>query len=291
MADNRLKQTSRKRTLIAPVIFGSLVLALLLGIAFFKGRTPAPASPPPSSSSSPAPVQIAEPKPMIVPPPPLGRREIIEGATLAAASYAAGEASATDQSSLIGRRFSLRIPFGCDGPQASPGSAQAFYEIDAVRRTIKLVARPGDWTALPAIQQPPAGGDVEDVEGFWLTRPWSYAEACPARRVAPVPATPTAVAAQVLGLAQVFHKEGSRLLRRDGRAYEFVQKAPGDLPTPPAGAYRLVLEGKVVGFGGGRAIRCWSETPDHRPICIYGIEFERVAFEDAAGQMLAEWRD
>jgi hypothetical protein len=144
---------------------------------------------------------------------------------------------------------------------------------------------------LPIIQGLGDAAKVEKVEGFWLPRPWSYSENCPPQREAPVPATPTPAATQSLGLAQVFRLEGSRLLRRDGRAYEFVRKVPEGDGSPLTTSYRLVLEGRIVGFDDGRAVRCWSETSDHRPICLYGVEFDRVAFEDAKGAMLAEWRE
>jgi hypothetical protein len=222
----------------------------------------------------------------------LSRRELIDAATLAAADYAEGSRSANDAAkALVGRRFVLRLPFGCDGPQASSGASQAYYEFDPAKRTVKLVARPGDWTSLPNIQSAPHAPDIEKVEGFWLPRPWAYAETCPPKRDLPVPAAPTATAGQSLGLARVFEKDGSRLLRRDGRAYELVRKIPDGDDVSQTRSYRLVLEGRIAGFSTDRPITCWAETSEHRPVCLIAVEFDRVAFEDADGKLLAEWRE
>lgn len=289
MPDKKLRPIHPRRTLIAPMVFGGIVLALLLGAVVWKGRMPPPTTP---AAPVVAPAMSPPPATLPLPPPPLGRRQIVDAAGLAASAYADGVApDPKADAELVGRAFSLRIPFGCEGPQVGAGAAQAYFEVDPERRTNKLVARPGDWTALPAIPRTPGAKEIEDVEGFWLPRPWSFVETCPPRRDMPVPATPAPVAAQSVGLAQVFEAGGSRLLRRDGRAYEFTRKAAADQPAALATSYRLVLEGRVVGFRDGRAIHCWSETPDHHPICLFGVEFDRVAFEDAAGQLLSEWRD
>jgi hypothetical protein len=287
MPDNRPRPLDRKRTLIAPVIIGSVVAVLIAASLLFKGSgsTQAPPPPPPAVTQP-----IATPAPLEVPPLPLGRREIIELARDQAAAYAAG-VTPPPQAALIGRRFSLKLPFGCSGPEIGDGAEQAHFEYDAVKKTIKLVARAGDWATLPIIQSLADSGGIEDVEGFWLPRPWSYAETCPPHREGPAPATPTPADGQSLGLARVFRAQGSRLLRRDGRPYEFVRRiAKGEVP-PLTASYQLILEGRIVGFGGDQAIRCWSEGSDHRPICLYGVEFDRVAFEDAQGKLLAEWRE
>lgn len=290
MPNNKLRFIDRKRTLIAPVVLGGLVVILLVAALLWKSRTPAPVPAPEPPAAAPA-AKVA-PTAIPLPPPPLGRRDIADAARLAAAAYAArAPRDPKANTDLIGRHFALRIPFGCDGPQVSAGSSQAYFEFDPMKGTSKLVARPSDWMALPAIPQATGEKMVEDVEGFWLPRPWSFAETCPPRRDAPAPAAPTPVAAQSVGLARVFEKDGSRLLRRDGRAYEFVRKKPADNGPMATTTYRLVLEGRVVGFSDGQAIRCWSETADHRPTCLLGVEFDRVAFEDASGQLLSEWRD
>ncbi|WGM40332.1 hypothetical protein [Caulobacter sp. NIBR1757] len=287
MTENRPPTSDRKLSLVAPVVIGAIVIVLLAALLFLnrepKAPAPEPAPPPP---------------PVVKPPPekpgpqagPLTRQDLIEGATLEAAAYSAGSGSPKALAEIKGRPFALRIPFGCEGPQVSPGPAQAFVEQDPAGKVTKLVARPGNWSALPMLQNFPSGAKPEAVEGFWLARPWSTSEACPPRRDVGAPATPTPTATQTLGLARLFEPGGSRLLRRDGRPYEFVRKTAVDQP-PLAVSYRLVLEGRIATFPDGRTIRCAAESPDHRPICLYAVTFDRIAFETADGQSLAEWRE
>ncbi|MDO9336679.1 MAG: hypothetical protein Q7T61_09790 [Caulobacter sp.] len=287
MTETRPPTRDRKISLVAPVVIGAIVVLLLGALVLFNpaARSPAPEPKPPAPAAE-APAADS-------PPPrvgPLTRRELIEGAALATAAFAAGSGPSGDLAEMKGRAFLLRIPFGCEGPQASPGSAQVFVEQDPAGKAIKLVARPANWTALPMLQDFSRDGAPEAVEGFWLARPWSDSETCPPRRDIEAPATPTPAATQTLGLARVFEPAGSRVLRRDGRAYEFVRKSTGE-PQSVAASYRLVLEGRIATFPDGRTVRCAAESPDHRPICLYAVTFDRVAFETADGQSLAEWRE
>jgi hypothetical protein len=214
----------------------------------------------------------------------LTRADLIIAAQAAAARYADGQPPPVAKDGWVGRRFEIRIPFGCEGPQSPVSAAQAFYEFDPEHHTVRLVARPADWTTLPMIA---TLKDVEAVEGFWIPRPWSRSERCPPPREAPLPATPTPAAGQTLGLAQLFGANESRIGRRDGRAYEQVVKL--DDGETPADGYRLLLSGRVAAFPGGQWVRCWAESPDHRPLCLYAVQLDRVAFEAADGATLGEW--
>lgn len=290
MADNRPRSPDRKLAWIAPLSIAGVVVAILLVAWLIPAMREAQAPPEPAPPPPPAPV--APPLPA-APPPPLAREELIREAEAVAAEYAAGTLPAlTGKDPLVGRQFVIRIPFGCQGLQARSAGAQAFTEYDAKNGTVRLVARPAVWTTLPLIVDLPGADAIERVEGFWIPRPWKAGEACPPRREGLAPATPTPPASRTLGLAQLFEAGGSRLARRGDRPYEFVRKVPeGDI-TLLAHSYRLVLEGRLVGFPGGRALRCWSESADHRPVCLYSVSFDRVAFEDAVtGDLLAEWRE
>jgi hypothetical protein len=289
MPDNRSSLPIRKSALIAPLIIAAVVALLFLGVFVMRGA-PDESESPPQAPIAP----VAPPPPQLTPPStaPLTRSDLIARASEATAAYAAGVPLPAPKDPMVGRRFSLRIPFGCLGPQAGAGLSQAYYEYDPVKKTIRLVARPGIWTTFPLMQDLNKAEEIEAVEGFWVPRPWSHSEGCAPNRNGPIPVTPTPAAAQTLGLARIFDKDGSRVLRRDGRAYEFVRKVDEGDQSPMAHSYRLVLEGRMEGYGDGRAVRCWSESADHRPVCFYAIAFERVAFEDAdSGAMLAEWRE
>lgn len=288
MPNNSPRPPGRKRALIAPLIIFLVLAALVLGALLMhqaKPRTPAAAPPP-------GPAPAAAPPDTFATAPPLTRADLVQNANAAAAAYASGAKPILDRSPLIGRRFVVRIPFGCGGPGAAPPSAQADVQLDAETGSLKLAARPAIWTSLPQLQDLPFADKIETVEGFWIPRPWVTTEACPPTRDTPLPATPTPVAAQTVGLARIFEKGGSRTLMRGDRPYQATVKLPKDDAALIGHTYRLVLEGRLVGFRDGRATRCWSESADHRPICLYAVEYDRVAIEDAvSGAVLGEWRE
>ncbi|WP_340645479.1 hypothetical protein [Phenylobacterium sp.] len=271
MSDHRPVATRRNLSLIAPLIIGGVLAAILLFAVLRRPDTPPP-----------------EP----LPPPAVNRTELVEAANLAAAAFATGGKPATEKSPLVGRTFSLEIPFGCNGPRTGADGAQAFAEYDLDKGALRLVARPVDLSTLPLVKGLSEAAKVEAVEGFWVPRPWVKSEACPPKRKTELPATPTPPAAQTLALAQVFDSTSSRLAQRGGRPYEFVRKVAKTDTSVLSHTYRLRLEGRLVGFQNGQASQCWSESPDHRPICLYAVTYDRVAFLDGdTGETLSEWRD
>jgi hypothetical protein len=290
MADDPTRPSRRGLALIGPISIVVVVAAILFAAWLMRPREPEETALPPKAPPEVS-APTATPGPPS-PPPALTRADLVVRAGDGAAAYAARTPPPPGRDPFVGRPFTLRIPFGCGGPQVRPGGAQAFAEYDAQKRTIRLVARPADWTQLPPIQALPGADEIERVEGFWMPRPWTTSETCPPPRDDPPLPTPTPPAAQTLGLARLFEEGGSRVLRRGERPYEFVRKLPEGDASLLSHSYRLVLEGRVVGFGDGRAVRCWSETANHRPVCLFAVIFDRVAFEDAeSGTLLAEWRE
>lgn len=262
------------------------VVALILAILWLQ-PSPKPAPPPPAP-----PEPVAKPVAVKAPPPPLDRTDLIRAAETLASDAAPPAATApAGRDPLIDRAFRLRIPFGCDGPQIGAGTSQAYYEVDAQRRTVKLLASPADLANHPLVTQGPGAGEIEALETFWIPRPWSRSDACPPRRERPAPATPTPPSPPTLGLGAIFETETSRLGRRGARPYELVRKVPAGADLPLKGAYALVLEGRLAAFPSGTALRCWTESPDHRPVCVYAVVLDRVAFETASGEPLAEWSE
>jgi hypothetical protein len=290
MQDNSPRPWGRKRALIAPlVIFVLLVAIIAIALSVNAHRQKlarAPVAPAPALAPAPAPAAMQD-----LPVPPLDRADLVQDANAAAAAYSNAATSSPIRSPLIGRRFVVRIPFGCNGPGAPSATGQADVELDPATNTLKLLVRPSIWTNLPVVQDLATVNKIETVEGFWIPRPWVNSEACPPKRDVALPATPTPIAAQTVGLARIFEKGGSRILMRGDQPYQFSRKLGKDDAELLSDTYRLVLEGRLVGFGNGQASHCWSESADHRPICLYAVEYDRVAFEDArTGAVLAEWR-
>jgi hypothetical protein len=282
MSDNRPRTPDRKFALIAPIVIGAAAVVVLVVVLLRPHPAPPakvappPLVPAPSAAAVSAPPKIA----------PAARADLIADADVAASAFAAGQA--TPPSKLVGERFSIRLAFGCGGPVADPGPLQAYYQLDAATRTVRLVARPATWTDLPLVRAAATTQPAETVEGFWIPRPWLRIEGCPYRREVAPPATPTPVEAPSLGLAMFHSQEASRAERRGDRPYEHVFKLPADRDGQKL-SFRLLLEGRISGFSDRSAVRCWGESVDHRPVCLYGVDVDRVAFEAEDGTLLADW--
>lgn len=227
------------------------------------------------------------------PAPALTREDLILAMEQAASAYASGQTPTGD--SLSGRRFSIRLAFGCDGPRTNAadaaGDGLARWSWDEDRRSIRLSLAPGDWAESALVVGAGGGAAWEAVEGFWIPRPWLKSDACPGQTVDPLQAGAAGASPQTVGLAAVFGPDSSRLGRRDGRAYVHTIRPEGDaVLIPPPDGYRLVLEGRASAFPDSRAIHCRAPGPDSRPVCVMAATLDRVAFEDASGRQLSEWR-
>lgn len=278
MSDNRQRSPDRKFALIAPLAIGGAAIVVLVLVL----TRPAPTPP---AVEAPPPV-VAAPPAKAAPPAIASRADLILAAAKAADAYASGAPGGGGD--LVGRKFSVRLAFGCAGPVADPGPAQAYYQIDAKAQSLRLVARPSIWTDLPLVRAAPAPADTEAVEGFWIPRPWLTGDQCPKRREVAPPATPTPVEQPSLGLAVLHGQDASRTERRGQRPYEHVLKLPPE-STGQGRTFELVLDGRISGFADGAAAHCWSESAEHRPVCLYAVELDRVAFEDEGGTVLANW--
>lgn len=229
----------------------------------------------------------AAPPTIVLPPPPLAevplnRSDIVQAVRGAASAYAAGAAYPEAVAKLAGRRFEVVAPFGCDGPAED---AHAGYTADAARKTMTLTVRPIRWTEGLWVRTFTDQAEVEALEGFWIRRPWLDGADCPAK----VPVTGDAAPSpETVGLVRVFEEGGSRLMRRGDRPYQItVKTSPEDTRAVPG--FRLVMQGRIA-QANGRPVRCRSRSPDQRPVCLVSVEFDRVAFQDAQGEVLAEWR-
>ncbi len=90
-----------------------------------------------------------------LPPPSVGRAELLQAIAIARSAYGSGQADAG--ASLAGRRFTIRQAFGCaaeaaSGVKAEAGTAGWVWGRD--RKSIDIRLTPADWTVAPVI----AGG-------------------------------------------------------------------------------------------------------------------------------------
>lgn len=231
----------------------------------------------------------------LAPPPALTRGDLVRAAGGAASAYAEGEAPSSADP-LVGRSFAVRLPFGCNGPvpadaAADEGDGLPTWSWGPERKTIQLTMTPSDWAGSAMLSQAGTSDQWEAVEGFWVPHPWLLSEGCPAVQGDPLQTGVPPASPQTVGLAAMFEQGGSRLGRRNGRPYEHTIRAKGDAPlAPPEDGFRMLLEGRIASFPNSRAIACRASGPNQRPICIVAIQLDRVAYEDAGGSVLSEWR-
>ena len=284
----------------APAIVATVLVGAAVGLAQCD-REPVQ----PSVVDAPTPAPSA-------PQTALGRADIVAALAQAGSAYAGGGPTGTGQM-IAGRSFEAIMPFGCAGPDGSAIAGLARWTWSQDRASISLKLTPDDLTRSPLVVRAGQTPTWDQVDGYWIARPWLAGDTCP-RPVKPVPAAPVSAtdaprpssvtgpvieiltlplppSPQTAGLAVIRGADGSRLGRREGEAYDFVVRGSGNQPVkPPADGFRLVLSGRIGSFPDGQPIRCASDHPDRRPVCLAAVELDGVAFEDAAGNRLSEWR-
>ena len=270
---------------------GGLAAAIIVGGAgFLLGRATsepaqvavAPAVPAPATAAAPTP----ETRQSV-----LGRSELIALAAEAADAAAAGREPGERIAEAEGRRFEVRLPFGCEGPAAQDSNAAMRWRYDEAAQALRIHVRPVAWS--PEDWLPPeAAQGVETIEGFWIARPWTSSDACPGRSepAAAAGTEPVTLAGQTLALAQIHSAQGPRGSRRNGEAYEAVVRISRDRLDSSAG-FRLRISGRIEGAPGARPLRCRQPGgPEQRPVCLVGILMDEVAIEHpGTGQTLARW--
>jgi hypothetical protein len=245
-----------------------------------------------------------------VPTPPLARADLIEAAARAADSTARGVPAPPDLRALAGRRFMMKIPFGCGGT-VQAGSAFE-WRYDADNQNLRASITPQAFTASALVGDLARGQAIEAAEGFWISRPWLRVGDCPSASSPPMPGTgegaqvsvpespsvasPDPVSSQpsareTLGIVELFEPGSRRAARRNGRPYELVARiGPGEIDL--ASGLRLVLEGRLASTANEAPIACRSGGFERPPTCLIAAEFERVAVTDGSGQrVLAEWEE
>jgi hypothetical protein len=288
MDSNKNRPRDRKVFYIAP-LFLACALAILVGVIILR-------SPPAAQDEAahlPGPVAPQPPKSTTTPSlAPLVRADLILRAQRATAEYAATGKLTSNSDPLIGRRFSLSMPFGCNGANGVMLNPQTTVSYDAAQGSLTVTAQPSVWTSLPVMQPLLDSGEIEAVEGFWVPRPWTMSETCPLPSNAPPPPIITPATAQTLGLAQIFGPGSTRTLRHSEHPYSLTLKLDPTNADLLSHSYHLLLEGTITGYPDGQSLHCWSEAADHQPICIYAVTLERVSFQDAAtGKILTSWSD
>ena len=275
---------NRLRLILAAVVFVMILGAV--GVMLLRANQTVEAPEPTPDPETVEPVQTPT---IPLPPPALTRAQLLDMAEAAASAYAAGEPIPEGQAALVGRNFRVRIPFGCFGPREAGSDAWAWWEYADDGATIRLSARPENWTETGFVAQS-GGGPYDAVQGFWIPRPWMASDACPPIRVDPLGGAPAA-SPQTVGLAAFFGADSSRVDQRGGRPWQAaVRAAEGETLERPTG-FHLIVEGRLGAFADGRPVRCQSAGPDQRPLCVVRIRRDYVAFAPiGSDEIIQEWR-
>lgn len=238
-------------------------------------------------------VRPAGPEPDVSPNPVLERPDIL-ALIAAAASDAAGGIVRPGPSGLDGRQFRLRIAFGCAGEDPPPPGLEpprdgvARWVRQASDETLRLSLSSADWRETNPVGA--ASDGFEAIDGVWISQPWMDSEACPASGL-PVTDERAQTVPPRVGLAMLRAEGGSRLGGTGSRDFSYtVRGQGGERPPAPGRGYRLVIEGRLKAWSDGRVIRCRPVRSDAPPPCVIGTEVDSIAFDDAAGLRLSEWR-
>lgn len=238
--------------------------------------------------------QKAEGPALPIAEPPMDREAVLIAAIRAASAQAIGRDDSEAQRALEGKRFEVRLRFGCEAERLE-GESYA-VRFDEQRRTLRLTAAP-DLTAAEPLTARIAGEEVATVEGFWLRRPWLLKADCPAPPPQPEGDQPPTPGSEVpdppvyarIGIAQFFREGDARVFQRRQRPYESTTTmAEGE--SPSAEGYNLVLSGRLRRLPNRRIISCAAASPDRPPDCIISVVFDRVWLERPdSREMIAEW--
>ena len=205
----------------------------------------------------------------------LDRQSLIIAALHAMTNAALGHDDAAAQHDLRGRKFAVRIRFGCPGVTDPDRS----WSYDARKKVLRVKVRSSlTDQALPTSDL--LAKEYQGAVGFLLGRPWLLEPGCPAGGFAA--AAPDAPA---IALAQLFTDADSRVQRP--RADYALTK--GIEPNEqPGDGLDLVVSGRLAELADGRPIHCAAKTG--APACIVSARIDRVAIENpASGELLGEW--
>lgn len=241
-------------------------------------------------------------RPLPIIEPPFGRARLLLTVTRAASSHAQGIDDSSVQRALDGKRFEVRLRFGCDGQ--GPVLEGHSYSVDPDGGTLRLRAVP-TLSLQDATVRKVAGDDVEAAEGFWLTRPWLLDAACPAGESATEPTdnqdskvasgpveqgSKPVLPAQRVGVVHFFTSADSRTRQRLDRPFEAVRKLEAGEQVSRNG-FNLVLSGRLRARGDGRVILCEGSGRDRPPDCVVSTDVDLVWIERPEDKaVLAEWR-
>lgn len=209
---------------------------------------------------------------------PLDRQGLLIAMIQASSAAILGINDAKQQEALKGRRFEIRMRFGC------PGATSALdrrWHHDKASDALRVSVRPDIDQEL---ESAPAEGAAElpaqHERGFLVPRPTLLSTGCASAEYATVQATTPLR----FGIVQRTDPQGARA-RQMLDSYEVTKKiAPESVPTQ---GLDLVIRGRLEAGGGG-PIRCMPRGGMVECLALSTIDL--VSIEDPSnGRLIAEW--
>ncbi|GGE84733.1 hypothetical protein [Sphingomonas prati] len=283
-----MREPSPRNSRLA-ITAGIVAVAVVGGGGFLLGQR----------ATTPRPI-AAVPAPVAIPAPAvqqndagrtLGRGDLIALAATAADATARGTAMPATLRDMIARPFSIALPFGCDGAATEGSDAAMRWTYDAAAGALRIHVAPSAW--LPADWWPRGAPDgVEALEGFWVARPWTSSETCPADQdpVAATGAEPVTLPGQTLAVGQIFGPESGRQGRREGSPYTTVLRVKPEEVQADQG-FRVRLIGHIAAAPDGAPVVCQQVGgAEQRPVCLVATSLDEVRIENGTtGATLATW--
>jgi hypothetical protein len=219
-------------------------------------------------------------KPAAAAPAPIGddsldRKGMILAVLGAMSDAALGRQDAEAQRALGGRKFAVRIRFGCPGAD-DPDRGWSYDDKKGVLRVnVRSVLTEDSIPASDLLAR-----DYQGMVGFALGKPWLLSAGCPRGGFDAV-----ATAQPGIVIAQLF-TVGDSPVQRPQREYRLTR--PTDPNQQPSDGLDLLLSGRLAELADGRPIHCAAK--DGAPACLVSARIDRVAIENpASGKLLGEW--
>lgn len=275
---------------------GGIAVALAVGGTGFligRGTSPRSVEPVVAKSMADTPDVAREPAAPSTPDKSVKTRaDLIALAAQAADAIASGQTIPGSIADTAGQRFELRLPFGCRGPAETGSDVAMRWRYDETTKALRVHVAPVVWTRADILDAAGQTTSEDPVEGFWIPRPWTASEACPATQDNPAPAGTDAVTlpGQTLAIAQFFDGDGARQGQRNGKPYEtVVRMEPAEVQAEHG--FQIRINGRIANIPGQGPVSCRQPAgAEQRPICVVGVTMDEVAIDNPrTGKILATW--
>jgi len=205
----------------------------------------------------------------------LDREDVILAALEATTAAALGKDDHAAQAELKGRKFEVRLRFGCPGMSNVTRS----FTYDDKEQVLRAKVS-SDLAEQPLPMSDLLYRTYEGGVGFVLGQPWLLSAGCPQGDFAKmISGQPTIV------LAQLFTADESRAQRPGG---EYALTKPMEREEVPKEGLDLIVSGRLSELADGRSIHCGAR--DGAPVCIVAGKIDRVAFaRPGSDEPLGEW--